>query len=48
VRAGDVSKSILYARINRTGNLQMPPLARNLINTNAVNAVAAWINSIPH
>lgn len=48
IRAGDISKSVLYARINRVGDLQMPPLARNVINTNAVNAVAEWINSIPH
>jgi uncharacterized repeat protein (TIGR03806 family) len=46
VRPGDLSHSVLYARINRVGNLQMPPLARNLVNTNAVNAVAEWINSL--
>jgi uncharacterized repeat protein (TIGR03806 family) len=47
VRPGDLSKSILYARINRLGNLQMPPLARNLVDSNAVNAVAEWIKSLP-
>jgi len=46
VRAGELSHSVLYERINRVGNLQMPPLARNLVNTNAVNAVAEWINSL--
>lgn len=46
IKPGDVSKSILYARINRVGNLQMPPLARNLVNTNAVDAVAEWIKSL--
>jgi hypothetical protein len=27
--------------------IQMPPLARNLIDTNAVAIMAAWINSLP-
>jgi uncharacterized repeat protein (TIGR03806 family) len=47
IKPGDVSKSILYARINRVGNLQMPPLARNVVNTNAAEAVAEWIKSLP-
>ncbi|HWD91961.1 MAG TPA: PQQ-dependent sugar dehydrogenase [Verrucomicrobiae bacterium] len=47
IKPGDLSKSILYARINRLGNLQMPPLARNLVDTNAVNAVTEWIKSLP-
>jgi uncharacterized repeat protein (TIGR03806 family) len=47
IKPGDLSKSILYARINRLGNLQMPPLARNVVNTNAVEAVAEWIKSLP-
>jgi uncharacterized repeat protein (TIGR03806 family) len=47
IKPRDLSKSVLYARINRTGALQMPPLARNVVNTNAVNAVTEWINSLP-
>lgn len=47
VTAGDVIHSVLYARINRVGTLQMPPLARNLIDTNAVKVVADWINTLP-
>ena len=46
VRPGELFHSVLYERIDRVGNLQMPPLARNLVNTNAVNAVAEWINSL--
>ncbi len=46
VKPGNVAKSALYARINRLGDLQMPPLARNVINTNAVSAVAQWINGL--
>lgn len=48
VRPGELSHSVLYARINRVGNLQMPPLARNLVNTNAVDAVDEWINDLSH
>src|SRR5579862_445388 len=47
ITAGDVSHSALHTRINRVGALQMPPLARNVIDTNAVNAVAEWIKSLP-
>ncbi len=39
IKPRDLSKSILYARINRVGSLQMPPIARNVVNTNAVNTV---------
>jgi hypothetical protein len=48
VKAQDIWRSVLYARINTTNNaIQMPPLARNLIDTNAVSVFAAWINSLP-
>ena len=47
VRPGDLSKSVLFARINRVGDLQMPPLARNVIDTNSVNVVGEWIRSLP-
>jgi len=44
---GDISKSVLLHRINMVGNMQMPPLARNVTDRNAVTAIAAWINSLP-
>lgn len=47
VTPGDLPHSLLHTRINRVGNLQMPPLARNLIDTNAVQAVAEWIKGLP-
>jgi mono/diheme cytochrome c family protein len=47
ITAGDVPHSALHTRINRVGALQMPPLARNVIDSNAVNAVAEWIKSLP-
>lgn len=43
----DVWRSILYDRINTTDpSFKMPPLARNLIDTNAVTVIATWINSL--
>jgi uncharacterized repeat protein (TIGR03806 family) len=45
---GDISKSVLFHRISITGNLQMPPLARNLNDRAAITEIAAWINSLPH
>jgi uncharacterized repeat protein (TIGR03806 family) len=44
----DVWRSSMYDRMNslNTG-IQMPPLARNLIDTNAVELMADWINSLP-
>jgi uncharacterized repeat protein (TIGR03806 family) len=43
----DVWRSILYDRMNTVSpTIKMPPLARNLIDTNAVLAMAAWINSL--
>lgn len=49
----DVWRSVLYDRMNTVdatnsaNKIQMPPLARNLIDTNAVAVMAAWINSLP-
>lgn len=47
----DIWRSVLYARVNTldaTNNIkiQMPPLARNVIDTNAVAVLASWINSL--
>ncbi|MDB6112098.1 MAG: hypothetical protein JWR69_3848 [Pedosphaera sp.] len=41
----DLSKSIMYLRVNTLDTFKMPPLARNRIDTNAVAALAQWINS---
>jgi hypothetical protein len=44
----DVWRSVMYDRIDSTnGLIKMPPLARNLIDTNAVAVFADWINSLP-
>jgi uncharacterized repeat protein (TIGR03806 family) len=44
---GDLSRSVLFHRVSITGNLQMPPLARNVNDLAAITAIAAWINSLP-
>jgi uncharacterized repeat protein (TIGR03806 family) len=44
----DVWRSMIYQRINTTNNTyKMPPLARALIDANAVQVFADWINSLP-
>ncbi|HEY5296879.1 MAG TPA: PQQ-dependent sugar dehydrogenase [Verrucomicrobiae bacterium] len=43
---GNVSKSILFQRTSIVGPMQMPPLAKNVVDTKAVEALAAWINSM--
>ncbi len=48
VKAQDIWRSVLYDRINTNyPTVKMPPLARNLIDTNAVQVFADWINSLP-
>jgi uncharacterized repeat protein (TIGR03806 family) len=44
----DPDKSVLLHRISLLGNEQMPPLARNVDDTNAIQTITAWINSLPH
>jgi uncharacterized repeat protein (TIGR03806 family) len=44
----DIWRSMLYARMNTTNDTyKMPNLARNLIDTNAVQVMGDWINSLP-
>jgi uncharacterized repeat protein (TIGR03806 family) len=44
----DIWRSVLYQRANSTDPLiKMPQLARNLVDTNAMTVIAAWINSLP-
>jgi uncharacterized repeat protein (TIGR03806 family) len=47
VTPDDVWRSSLYDRMDVVNPaIQMPPLARNLIDTNAVQVMADWINSL--
>ena len=44
----DIWRSILYDRVNSLDPaVKMPPLARNVIDTNGVAVLAGWINSLP-
>jgi uncharacterized repeat protein (TIGR03806 family) len=43
---GDTNKSILFQRISITGENQMPPLARNLMDDKAVAVIGKWISSL--
>ncbi len=44
----DIWRSILYQRADSLNSaIKMPPLARNLVDTNAMAVMAAWINSLP-
>ena len=48
VKGKDIWRSVIYQRINTTNaTTKMPTLARNLIDTNAVAILGAWINSLP-
>ncbi|MEI9863867.1 MAG: chitobiase/beta-hexosaminidase C-terminal domain-containing protein [Limisphaerales bacterium] len=48
VKPKDVWRSMIYQRMNTTNNAyKMPNLARNLIDTNAVQVFTDWINSLP-
>jgi uncharacterized repeat protein (TIGR03806 family) len=47
VAPSDIWRSVLYDRMNIVNpTIQMPPLARNIIDTNAVATMAFWINSL--
>ncbi len=48
VKSKDIWRSMIYQRMNTTNNAyKMPNLARNLIDTNAVQVLTDWINSLP-
>ena len=48
VKSQDVWRSMIWQRMNTTNTpTKMPPLARNLIDTNGVAVMAGWINSLP-
>jgi hypothetical protein len=44
----DIWRSILYQRsASLDSTIKMPPLARNVVDTNAMSVVTDWINSLP-
>ena len=46
VAPGSTARSVLFQRDNSVGSIQMPPLAKNLVDSNAMAVIAAWINSL--
>jgi uncharacterized repeat protein (TIGR03806 family) len=44
---GSTNKSILFHRISILGQGQMPPIAKNVLDTEAVSVIGQWINSLP-
>jgi glucose/arabinose dehydrogenase len=46
VRPQELFHSMLYQRPNRVGALQMPPLAKNVVDTNAMQVLSDWIDSL--
>jgi mono/diheme cytochrome c family protein len=47
VNPGDSKKSILYERVTRRGQGQMPPLATSLVDHRGAKLLSDWINSLP-
>lgn len=48
VKPADLAHSMMLTRISTPGALRMPPLASNLLDTNAINLLSAWItNDLP-
>ncbi len=45
VAPGDLAHSIMYLRLQTNSAIKMPPLARNVVDTNAVAALAQWIGA---
>jgi uncharacterized repeat protein (TIGR03806 family) len=43
----DTNKSVLLHRVNSVTDIKMPPLAKNVVDSDAVAMIAAWINSLP-
>ena len=43
----DSWRSIAFMRVNSVGDIQMPPLARETIDTAGVNLLREWIDSMP-
>lgn len=42
----NASRSILFHRVSIVGDGQMPPIAKNVVDANAVRIIGQWINSL--
>ncbi len=47
VRPRDLNGSLSYNRASRVGHLQMPPIAKNVVDADAMALLAQWIESLP-
>ncbi|MCC6589248.1 MAG: PQQ-dependent sugar dehydrogenase [Bryobacterales bacterium] len=47
VTPGDPHRSVLYRRITRRGEKQMPPVGSNVVDQNGARLVAEWIAQLP-
>jgi uncharacterized repeat protein (TIGR03806 family) len=47
VAPGDAGRSLLYFRLYSVGEIGMPPVAKNRVDQQAVDLVAAWIRGLP-
>ncbi len=47
VKGMDVAQSAIHNRMTAVGGAQMPPIAREQVDTTALAAIDAWINSLP-
>jgi uncharacterized repeat protein (TIGR03806 family) len=47
IAPNDLWRSIAYLRVNTTGEIRMPPLARETIDPNGVALLRQWITSLP-
>ena len=46
IAPGDPDKSVLFRRLSLTGENQMPPLAKNVVDEKAVAVFAKWISAL--
>ncbi len=46
IAPGSAARSVVVARMNRTGADAMPPLARHVIDNDGVDLISAWIGGL--
>jgi hypothetical protein len=46
IAPGSAARSVVVARVNRTGTDAMPPLARHKIDTAGVQLLTDWIDAL--
>jgi len=46
VAPGSLAQSIMFLRLSTNSSIKMPPLARNVVDSNAVPVLADWIHSL--